>query len=94
MNIKADVPITLSSASVADEYEGDLSARRTITWTLSFTLKGFIYPNISSGQVIKTIEVNFRIIFKKLFELSCQILWLIRQCIQLIYDHQEILREF
>ena len=61
MNIKADVPITLTSSSVADEYEGDLSTRRTITWTLSFTLKGFIYPNISSGQVIKTIEVNFRI---------------------------------
>ena len=61
MNIKADVPITLSSASVADEYEGDLSARRTITWTLSFVLKGFIYPNLTSGEIIKTIEVNFRI---------------------------------
>ena len=61
MNIKADVPILLNSSDVADEYEGDLSARRTITWTLSFTLKGFIYPNITSGQVIKTIEVNFRI---------------------------------
>ena len=61
MNIKADVPIVLNSSSVADEYEGDLSTRRTITWTLSFVLKGFIYPNITSGQVIKTIEVNFRI---------------------------------
>ena len=61
MNIKADVPILLNSSDVADEYEGDLSARRTITWTLSFTLKGFIYPNITSGQVIKSIEVNFRI---------------------------------
>ena len=61
MNIKADVPILLNSSDVADEYEGDLSARRTITWTLSFTLKGFIYPNVTSGQVIKSIEVNFRI---------------------------------
>ena len=61
MNIKADVPITLNSADVADEYEGDLSARRTITWTLSFTLKGFIYPNVTSGEIIKSIEVNFRI---------------------------------
>jgi len=61
MDIKADVPITLNSSDVADEYEGDLSARRTITWTLSFTLKGFIYPNVTSGQVIRSIEVNFRI---------------------------------
>jgi len=61
MNIKADVPIVLNSSSVADEYEGDLSTRRTITWTLSFVLKGFIYPNLTSGEIIKTIEVNFRI---------------------------------
>ena len=61
MNIKADVPILLNSSDVADEYEGDLSARRTITWTLSFTLKGFIYPNVTSGEIIKSIEVNFRI---------------------------------
>jgi len=61
MNIKADVPIVLNSSSVADEYEGDLSARRTITWTLSFVLKGFIYPTLTSGEIIKTIEVNFRI---------------------------------
>jgi hypothetical protein len=61
MDIKADVPILLNSASVADEYEGDLSARRTITWTLDFTLKGFIYPNVTSGEIIKSIEVNFRI---------------------------------
>jgi len=61
MNIKADVPILLNSSSVADEYEGDLSTRRTITWTLSFTLKGFIYPNVTSGEIIKSIEVNFRI---------------------------------
>ena len=61
MNIKADVPIVLNSSSVADEYEGDLSTRRTITWTLSFVLKGFIYPTLTSGEIIKTIEVNFRI---------------------------------
>ena len=61
MDIKADVPILLNSSSVADEYEGDLSARRTITWTLDFTLKGFIYPNVTSGQIIKSVEVNFRI---------------------------------
>ena len=37
------------------------STRRTIIWTLSFTLKGQLYPDIKSGSVIKTIEVNFRI---------------------------------
>ena len=61
MGIKADIPIILNSSSVADEYEGDLATRRTITWTLSFILKGYIYPDIKSSSIIKTIEVNFRI---------------------------------
>ena len=61
MGIKADVPIILNSASQSDEYEGELATRRTIIWTLSFLLKGFIYPDIKSSAVIKQIEVNFRI---------------------------------
>ena len=61
MGIKADIPVVLNSSSVADEYEGDLATRRTITWTLSFTLKGYIYPDIKSSSIIKTVEVNFRI---------------------------------
>ena len=61
MGIKADIPIVLNSSRVADEYEGDLATRRTITWTLSFTLKGYIYPDIKSSSIIKTVEVNFRI---------------------------------
>ena len=61
MGIKADVPITLNSADVADEYEGELATARTITWTLSFTLRGYVYPDIKTGSIIKTVEVNFRI---------------------------------
>ena len=61
MGIKADVPIVLNSADVVDEYEGELATARTITWTLSFTLRGYIYPDIKTGTVIKTVEVNFRI---------------------------------
>ena len=56
-----DVPIVLNSASQSDEYEGELATRRTIIWTLSFLLKGFVYPDVKSGTLIKSIEVNFRI---------------------------------
>ena len=61
MGIKADTPIILNSADVSDEYEGDLDQRRTIIWTLSFLLKGYIYPDLKTSSVIKTIEVNFRL---------------------------------
>ena len=50
----------LNSPSQTDEYEGDQTTRRTIIWTLSFLMKGYVYPDIKTS-LIKTIEVNFRI---------------------------------
>ncbi len=61
MGISIDIPIVIQSATSEDSYEGEFSARRTIIWTISFMMKGFIYPDIKSGQsIIKTIEVAFK----------------------------------
>ena len=61
MGIKLDIPIVLQSATSEDSYEGEFSARRTIVWTINFMLKGFIYPDVKSGQsIIKTIEIAFK----------------------------------
>jgi hypothetical protein len=61
MGIKLDIPIVLQSATSEDSYEGEFSARRTIVWTINFMLKGFIYPDIKSGQsIIKSVEIAFK----------------------------------
>ena len=61
MGLSLDIPIVIQSATSEDSYEGEFSARRTIIWTISFMMKGFIYPDIKSGQsIIKTIEVAFK----------------------------------
>ncbi len=61
MGIKLDVPIVLQSATSEDSYEGEFSARRTIVWTINFMMKGFIYPDVKSGQsIIKTVEIAFK----------------------------------
>ena len=61
MGLSIDIPIVIQSATSEDSYEGEFSARRTIIWTISFMMKGFIYPDIKSGQsIIKTIEVAFK----------------------------------
>jgi len=61
MGLKLDVPIIINGASVEDTYEGDFTARRAIIWTLNFTLKGYIYPDIkSSSNLIKSIDIAFR----------------------------------
>ena len=61
MGLSIDIPIIVQSATSEDSYEGEFSARRTIIWTISFMMKGFIYPDIKSSQsIIKTIEVAFK----------------------------------
>jgi len=60
MNIKPDVTIILNGTSVQDSYEGDFTMRREILWDFTFQLKGYIYPDVKSGSVTKSVIVNLR----------------------------------
>ena len=60
MNIKPDITIILNDVAIEDSYEGDLVVRREIIWTLNFMLKGYIYPDVKSGSVVKTVLVHLR----------------------------------
>ena len=61
MGVKLDIPIIIGGASSEDSYEGEFSTRRTIIWTINFSLKGFIYPDIKKGgKIIKSIDIAFR----------------------------------
>lgn len=51
-NVKEDVPITLQAVDFQDDYEGDVASRRTIIYTLTFSMKVNFYGPISSGNVI------------------------------------------
>ena len=61
MNIKPDITIIMNDVSIEDSYEGELVVRREIIWTLNFMLKGYIYPDVKSGSVVKTVLVHLRI---------------------------------
>lgn len=58
MGIKNDLPILLNSISFDDTYEGDFSDRRSIIWTLNFTMKLNYYGPISRQGVIKKVIAN------------------------------------
>ena len=59
MSIKHDIPLILTSVTSEDTYEGDFATRRSIIWTLSFTMKGFLYPNIvDNAKVITDVTVD------------------------------------
>ena len=60
MNIKPDISIVLNSTATEDSFEGDFTTRREIIWTFGFLMKGYIYPDIKSGSVTKSVIVNLR----------------------------------
>jgi hypothetical protein len=58
LNIKNDMPIILSSLGFEDDYEGDLTTRRSIIWTLSFVLKLNFYGPVSKQGIIRKATSN------------------------------------
>ena len=57
MTVKMDIPLVLNSVTSEDSYEGDFATRRSIIWTLSFIMKGFLYPSVSDNAKIITSSV-------------------------------------
>ena len=60
---KVDIPIQLTDVSQDEEYEGDFETRRSITFTLSFTAKSYVYGRIYETGIIKRV-------FATLFEIN------------------------
>src|SRR5690606_8469826 len=56
-----DIPLILSSVTQTDSYEGSFKERRVIIWTLTFTLKGWMFGATRAASVIKQVEVNYMI---------------------------------
>lgn len=54
----ADVPIILNSISLQDDYEGDFETRRTIIYTLSFTMKVRFSGLVKDMPVIRSATVD------------------------------------
>lgn len=58
MDQKYDLPIILNSVSSTVDYEGDMLSTRLVMWDLSFTVKGFIWPPIKAGEVIRQANTS------------------------------------
>ena len=59
---KFDIPIILNSIEQSIEYEGSFDDTRLITWNLSFTVKGYLYPSVNTAtKIIKKVTVNNKI---------------------------------
>ena len=61
--LKTDIPITLSSIDMSEDYEGDFMSRRAIIYTLSFDAKVRFYgPERKTGVIkrviVKTLDID------------------------------------
>lgn len=59
MGIKHDIPIILNNVNLDDVYDGEFTTRRTMIWTLDFTLKGYLYGPVKTAKVIKYSNTQF-----------------------------------
>lgn len=53
-----DIPLVLNSISTEDLYEADFETRRTIMWTLSFTMKAWYFGPVREKTRIKFVDVR------------------------------------
>jgi hypothetical protein len=58
LDIKNDLPILLNSIGFQDDYEGDMTTRRAIIWTLSFVMKLNFYGPINKQGIINKVNAN------------------------------------
>jgi len=59
MNVTMDIPVVLNRVNLDDVYEGDFRERRSLVWTLQFTLKGYLYGPVKSSKIIKFANTEF-----------------------------------
>lgn len=58
---KFDIPIILNDVSIEDTYDGNFETRRAIIYTLTFTMKGWLFGPTKTSDIIKEINVDIRI---------------------------------
>ena len=59
MNIKLDIPTVLTNVTSEDNYDTDYLTRRSIVWTLDFTMHGYVFGPVKKGGLITLSNTNF-----------------------------------
>jgi hypothetical protein len=57
---KQDVPVVLTGVSIQDDYEGDFTERRVLTYQLDFVMKMKFYGPTQDQGIIRTINLDFK----------------------------------
>jgi hypothetical protein len=59
-NLIIDTPVILNSISMQDDYEGDMQTRRQIIYTMTFTMKTYLFGPVGTAGVITNVKANLK----------------------------------
>lgn len=62
MEVTMDIPVVLNRVQLDDVYEGDFKERRSMIWTIDFTMKAYLYGPVKSTKIIKFANTEFFVI--------------------------------
>ena len=55
-----DIAIVLNGVGYTDDYEGDYTQRRTLIWTLNFTVKTYLFGPVDIQKDIRKVTLDYR----------------------------------
>lgn len=61
LDLSKDLVIVLGGMEYEDLYQGSLNDRRTIIWTLNFTVKAYLYPPVNVTKVNLRTNIKWRL---------------------------------
>jgi len=60
-----DIAIVLNGIGYTDDYVGDYTKRRTLIWTLNFTVKTYLFGAVDAQRDIRKVTLDYRTEMKK-----------------------------
>jgi len=54
-----DIPIIIDTVNINDQYDSNFEQRRALTYTLTFTMKAYLYGPVVSSKIIKITNINY-----------------------------------
>ena len=55
-----DIAVVLNGVGYTDDYEGDYTQRRTLIWTLNFTVKTYLFGPVDLQKDIRKVTLDYR----------------------------------
>jgi hypothetical protein len=54
-----DIPIIIGNINIQDTYDEAFTERRTLIYTINFTMKGYLYGPVTQSKLVKITEINY-----------------------------------